>query len=79
MRSISERLSDKYLASETRRLARERKKRIKAMSEKLYWATSRAMSIRHPNSGKWTKAETQRSWDHWEQEVAKIMAIIDGE
>lgn len=43
----------------------------------LYQLAARALGIRHPNSGKWTKAETQRSWDEWDKEARALLARLD--
>jgi hypothetical protein len=34
----------------------------------------RAQGIRHPNSGKWTKAETERSWAEWDTQAREALA-----
>lgn len=40
---------------------------LKGIFDELVELIERALAIRKPNSGKWTNAETERSWRAWEQ------------
>ena len=42
--------------------------RLKAVNAELVEALERAQNIRHPNVS-WTKAETARSWDTWDEQT----------
>jgi hypothetical protein len=51
--------------------------RLMAAAPELLALLTRAQGILKPNSGKWTKAETARSWAAWLQEAQSTIDKIE--
>ena len=65
-----------YADGEIVTMRHEELQHLLAAAPKLRVLVERAQAIRHPNSGKWTKAETERSWAEWDTQARAVLAKI---